>query len=140
MRCSRYRDDGRDEPGEIMARVDSLPAATPAFCLAVRRQSGLQPRAADRARRRNGHSFARKPGQHFPTLVRRTRLADSQPEGAVRGHDDDCDALEACSSSKSQPRCVLKIVVFDDADYSYAHALAAHYPRCRLLQWAIPRR
>jgi 7-carboxy-7-deazaguanine synthase len=41
----------------------------------------------------------------------------------------DWDAFEAClKAARGQPRCVLKIVVFDDADYSYAQALAAHYP------------
>jgi len=91
--------------------------------------------------RRNGHSFAWKPRAAFPTLVRRTRLADSQPEGAVRGHDDRLRCARSVpQAARGQPRCVLKIVVFDDADYSYAHALAAHYPALPVyLQWAIPR-
>jgi 7-carboxy-7-deazaguanine synthase len=41
----------------------------------------------------------------------------------------DWDALEAClEAAWGKPRCVLKIVVLDDADYSYARMAAARYP------------
>src|SRR5260370_29514408 len=41
----------------------------------------------------------------------------------------DWDAFEAClTAARGRPRCVLKIVVFDDADYGYAQAVAARYP------------
>jgi len=40
----------------------------------------------------------------------------------------DLDALDAClEAAKGRPRRVLKIVVFDDADYSHARALAERY-------------
>jgi len=41
----------------------------------------------------------------------------------------DWDAFDACLTAASgRPRSVLKIVVFDDADYGYAQAVAARYP------------
>jgi 7-carboxy-7-deazaguanine synthase len=41
----------------------------------------------------------------------------------------DWDAFETClQAARGQPRCVLKIVIFDDADYGYGQTLAAHYP------------
>jgi 7-carboxy-7-deazaguanine synthase len=41
----------------------------------------------------------------------------------------DWDALDACVSiGKQGPRCVLKIVVFDDIDYSYARTVSARHP------------
>jgi 7-carboxy-7-deazaguanine synthase len=47
----------------------------------------------------------------------------------VRRTAVDWDAVEEClKAARGQPRCVLKIVVFDDADYAYAQVLAAHYP------------
>jgi 7-carboxy-7-deazaguanine synthase len=41
----------------------------------------------------------------------------------------DWDAFDAClRAAKGRPSCVLKIVVFDDDDYSYAQMVAARYP------------
>jgi len=41
----------------------------------------------------------------------------------------DWDAFDAClRAAKGRPSCVLKIVVFDEDDYSYARMVAARYP------------
>jgi hypothetical protein len=41
----------------------------------------------------------------------------------------DWNNLENClKAAQGKPRCVLKIVVFDDADYSFARTAAARYP------------
>lgn len=51
------------------------------------------------------------------------------PKPPSSGMATDWDPFEAClRAAKQRPRCVLKIVVFNDADYSYAQAVAARYP------------
>jgi 7-carboxy-7-deazaguanine synthase len=51
------------------------------------------------------------------------------PKPPSSGMTTDWNALEACvEAAEGKPRCVLKIVVFDDADYCYAQAVAARYP------------
>ena len=41
----------------------------------------------------------------------------------------DWNVLQACiEAAQGKPRCALKIVVFDDTDYSYAQTAAARHP------------
>src|SRR5437870_6318828 len=50
----------------------------------------------------------------------------SCPKPPSSGMTTDWNALEAClEAAQRKPHCVLKIVVFDDADYSYAQTAAA---------------
>jgi len=57
-------------------------------------------------------------------------IDDNRLQGSLSaGVTVDWDNFESClKAARGQPRCVLKIVVFDNADYSYAQALAARYP------------
>jgi 7-carboxy-7-deazaguanine synthase len=51
------------------------------------------------------------------------------PKPPSSGMTTDWKALEHCvKATDGKPPCVLKIVVFNDADYSYVQAVAARYP------------
>jgi 7-carboxy-7-deazaguanine synthase len=55
------------------------------------------------------------------------------PKPPSSGMTTDWDALGACvEAAGGRPRCVLKIVVFDEADYAYARAVASHYPNLKV--------
>ena len=51
------------------------------------------------------------------------------PKPPSSGTSTDWAAFDAClAAAASGPRTVLKVVVFDDANYDYAHMVAARYP------------
>jgi 7-carboxy-7-deazaguanine synthase len=51
------------------------------------------------------------------------------PKPPSSGTVTNWEAFEAClDAAEGRPRVVLKIVVFDEADYGYAQAAAARYP------------
>jgi 7-carboxy-7-deazaguanine synthase len=51
------------------------------------------------------------------------------PKPPSSGMVTNWEAFEAClDAAEGRPRVVLKIVVFDEADYGYAQAAAARYP------------
>ena len=54
-------------------------------------------------------------------------LLTLSPKPPSSGMETDWDALDACVASGAA-RVVLKIVVFDEADYAYAREVAARYP------------
>ena len=49
------------------------------------------------------------------------------PKPPSSGMETDWDALRECASL-APDRCLLKIVVFDEADYAYARTIAARFP------------
>ncbi len=127
-----YRDEwAAMTPGGIMARVDELAGGTPAFVSLSGGNPALQPLAPLIALgRRNGHSFALETQGSIsqPWFAELDWLILS-PKAPSAGMTIDCDALEAClKAAKGRPCCVLKIVVFDDADYGYAQTMAVRYP------------
>ena len=62
-------------------------------------------------------------------MVCRARLADPESEAAVIWHDDRLERSRSLvEAANGRARCVLKIVVFDEADYAYARIAAAHCP------------
>lgn len=51
------------------------------------------------------------------------------PKPPSSGMSTDWSSFDAClAAAASGPRTVLKVVVFDDADYDYAHMASARYP------------
>jgi 7-carboxy-7-deazaguanine synthase len=62
-------------------------------------------------------------------MVRRSRLADLEPETTVVSDGDRLvragRVLQCCGGATA---CVLKIVVFDNADYDFARTVSARYP------------
>jgi 7-carboxy-7-deazaguanine synthase len=114
-----------------MARVNQLAGGNPVLVSLSGGNPALQ--ALDpliALGRRNRHSFALE----TQGSVSQPWFADLDwlilgPKPPSSGMATDWDAFEAClRAAKQRPRCVLKIVVFNDADYSYAQAVAARYP------------
>jgi 7-carboxy-7-deazaguanine synthase len=127
-----YRDEWTPmRPAAIMARVNELTGGRAVLVSLSGGNPALQPMAPLIALgRESGHRFALETQGSIsqPWFAELDWLILS-PKPPSAGVTVDWDAFEAClKAARGQPRCVLKIVVFDDADYSYAHALAAHYP------------
>jgi 7-carboxy-7-deazaguanine synthase len=117
-------------PAAIMARVNELAGGKPVLVTLSGGNPALQPLAPLIALgRESGHSFALETQGSIPQpwfaelgwLI----LSPKPPSAGMRV---DQDALDAClKAARGRPRCILKIVVFDDADYSYARDTAARH-------------
>jgi 7-carboxy-7-deazaguanine synthase len=127
-----YRDEWTPmTPAAIMARVNELAGGRPVLVSLSGGNPALQPLAPLIALgRENGHSFALETqGSISQFWFAELDWLILSPKPPSAGVTVDWDAFEAClKAARGQPRCVLKIVVFDDADYTYAQALAAHHP------------
>jgi 7-carboxy-7-deazaguanine synthase len=119
-------------PAEIMARVDELAGGKPVLVTLSGGNPALQPLAPVIALgRERGHSFALETqgsiSQPWFAELDWLILSPKPPSAGVGTY---ANAVEAClAAAKGRPRCVLKIVVFDDDDYSYAQRVAARYPQ-----------
>jgi 7-carboxy-7-deazaguanine synthase len=127
-----YRDEWTPmTPAEIIARVNELADGRPVLVSLSGGNPALQPLAPLIALgRERGHSFALETqGSVAQPWFAELDWLILSPKPPSAGVMVDWDAFEACLTvAKAQPRCVLKIVVFDDDDYSYAQAFAARYP------------
>jgi 7-carboxy-7-deazaguanine synthase len=127
-----YRDEWTPmTPGAIMARVNELAGGEPVLVSLSGGNPALQPLAPLIALgRQSGHGFALETqgsiSQPWFAELDWLILSPKPPSADVTV---DRDAFEAClNAARGQPRCALKIVIFDDADYGYAKGLAACYP------------
>jgi 7-carboxy-7-deazaguanine synthase len=127
-----YRDEWTPmTPAAIMARINELAGGKPVLVSLSGGNPALQPLAPLIVLGRDsGHSFALETqgsiSQPWFAELDWLILSPKPPSAGVRV---DRAAFEACLKAASErPRCVLKIVIFDDADYSYAQVMAAHYP------------
>ena len=128
--------DHRDEwaamtPPEIMAQVNDLAGGEPVLISLSGGNPALQPLAALIALgRRGGHSFALETQGSVPQAwFAELDWLILSPKPPSSDMTTDWNALEACvEAARGRPRCVLKIVVFDDADYAYARTAAARHP------------
>jgi 7-carboxy-7-deazaguanine synthase len=118
-------------PGDIMARVMELTGGKAVLISLSGGNPALQPLGSLIALgRSSGHSFALETQGSVP----QEWFADLDwlvlsPKPPSSGMTTDWSALAAClDAARERPRCALKIVVFDDADYVYAQAVAAHHP------------
>jgi len=127
-----YRDEWKlMTPADIMARVTQLAGGNPVLVSLSGGNPALQ--ALDSLialGRRKGHSFALETqgsvAQPWFAELDWLILSPKPPSSSMA---TDWDAFDAClRAAKGRPSCVLKIVVFDDDDYSYAQMVAARYP------------
>ncbi len=78
--------------------------------------------------RAKGYRFAAETqGSIVPDWFADLNVLTLSPKPPSSGMETDLDALDRCVASGAG-RTVLKIVVFDEADYAYARAIAARYP------------
>ena len=127
-----YRDEWTPmTPGAIIARVNKLAGGEPVLISLSGGNPALQPLAPLIALgRESGHSFALE----TQGSISQPWFADLDwlilsPKPPSAGVTVDREAFEGCLNAASgQPRCALKIVIFDDSDYGYAKGLAACYP------------
>ena len=127
-----YRDEWTlMSPPKIMARVNELAGDSSVLISLSGGNPALQLLAAVIALgRRHSHSFALETqGSVSQAWFAELDWLILSPKPPSSGMTTDWNALEAClEAAQGKPRCVLKIVVFDDADYSYAQTAAARHP------------
>lgn len=118
-------------PTDVMRRVDELAGGKPVLVSLSGGNPALQPLAELIARGRGtGHSFA----METQGSVSQTWFADLDwlvlsPKPPSSGTTTEWNAIDACvEATKGRARCVLKMVIFNDADYSYAQTAAARFP------------
>ena len=82
----------------------------------------------------NGHSFAMETqGSVAQPWFAKLDWLILSPKPPSSGMTTDWDALGACvEAAGGRPRCVLKIVIFDEADYAYARTVASHHPNLKV--------
>ena len=118
-------------PADIMARVEELAGGNPVLVSLSGGNPALQPLASFiTLGRRNGHTFALETqGSLAQPWFAELDWMVLSPKPPSSGIATDWDAFEACLQATSgRPHSVLKIVIFDDADYTYARTVAARYP------------
>jgi 7-carboxy-7-deazaguanine synthase len=117
---------------EILARVDELAANKPVLVTLSGGNPALQPfEALIELGHCKGHSFALETqgsvAQPWFTNLDWLILSPKPPSSK---YVTEWNAVEAClAAANDGPRCALKIVVFDDADYAYAREGMARFPR-----------
>jgi 7-carboxy-7-deazaguanine synthase len=117
-----YRDEWTQmTTSEILARVNELAALQPLDDLCTLGHV-------------NGHSLAMETqGSVAQPWFANLDWLILSPKPPSSGMTTDWDALGACvKAAGGRPRCVLKIVVFDEADYAYARTVASHYPNLEI--------
>jgi 7-carboxy-7-deazaguanine synthase len=118
-------------PPEIMARVNELAGGDAVLVSLSGGNPALQPLADLIALGRSkGHGFAMETqgsvSQPWFAELDWLILSPKPPSSQTA---TDWDRFDDCvGATAGRPRCALKIVVFDDADYSYARMAAARYP------------
>jgi 7-carboxy-7-deazaguanine synthase len=127
-----YRDEWTPMmPAAIMARVNELAGGKPVLVSLSGGNPALQPLAPLIALgRESGHSFALETQGSLPQpWFAELDWLILSPKPPSSGMAIDWDTFDAClAAAKGRPRCALKIIVFNDADYAYAQMVAAQYP------------
>jgi 7-carboxy-7-deazaguanine synthase len=115
---------------EILARVNLLAGGKPILVTLSGGNPALQPlESLIRLGRCHGHTFALETQGSMaqPWLAELDWIVFS-PKAPSSGIETDWNAFEAClRAARGQPRCALKIVIFDDADYGFARHVSARY-------------
>ena len=118
-------------PAEILARVNELAGGQPVLVSLSGGNPALQPlHDVIALGRRHGHSFAMETqgsvAQDWFASLDWLILSPKPPSSRMT---TDWNALNLCvKSAGTQTRCVLKIVVFDEADYDFARTASSRYP------------
>jgi 7-carboxy-7-deazaguanine synthase len=131
-----YRDEWTQmTTSEILARVNELAANQHVLISLSGGNPALQP-LDDLCTlgHVNGHSLAMETqGSVAQPWFANLDWLILSPKPPSSGMTTDWDALGACvKAAGGRPRCVLKIVVFDEADYAYARTVASHYPNLEI--------
>ncbi|HET7383281.1 MAG TPA: 7-carboxy-7-deazaguanine synthase QueE [Pseudolabrys sp.] len=122
-------------PSEILARVDQLAANQPVLISLSGGNPALQPLdSLITLGRRSGYSFAMETqGSVAQPWFANLDWLILSPKPPSSGMAADWNALDACiEAAGARPRCVLKIVVFDEADYGYARTAASRCPNLKI--------
>ena len=131
-----YRDEWSwMTPAEILTRVNELAGGGPVLVSLSGGNPALQPLGALIALGRpQGHTFAfETQGSVARSWFAMLDWLIFSPKPPSAGVATDWNAFDAClSASQQQPRCVIKVAIFDDADYEYARAVGARYPELPL--------
>lgn len=118
-------------PVEILARVDALAGGHPTLITVSGGNPALQPVGSLIAHGRGrGHSFALETqGSIAQPWFSELDWMVLSPKPPSSGMATDWGMVEACvTAAADRPRCALKVVIFDNADYSYARTAAARFP------------
>jgi 7-carboxy-7-deazaguanine synthase len=118
-------------PGDILARVEQLTGGRPILVTLSGGNPAIQPLGPlIILGRERGYSFAMETqGSIACSWFAALDCLILSPKPPSSGMSTDWAAFEAClSAAASGPRTVLKIVVFDEADYAYARRAAGRYP------------
>ena len=128
----RYHDEWvAMSPADIMARVDELTGGHPTLVTVSGGNPALQPVGPLIAHGRSkGHSFALETqGSVVQPWFSELDWMILSPKPPSSGMETDWATVDYCiAAAAGRPRCVLKIVIFDDADYCYAQIAAARFP------------
>jgi 7-carboxy-7-deazaguanine synthase len=119
-------------PAEIGSRVDQLTSNTAALVTLSGGNPALHPLGpVIEIGHAKGYTFALEtqgsmPAPWFAALD--WLIVSPKPPSSHMVTD--WHALDACfEAARQRPRCALKIVVFDDADYNYARNVSTRYPK-----------
>ncbi len=118
-------------PEAIIARVNELAGGQPILVTLSGGNPAIQPLAPLIASgHAQGHRFALETqGSIAPPWLKDLDWLVLSPKPPSSGVAPDWPALAAAiAAAANRPRSVLKIVVFDDADYAYAREAAARHP------------
>lgn len=118
-------------PADIMKRVDELVGGKPVLVTVSGGNPALQPiNGLIEIGRGRGHSFALETQASIAKpWFRELDWMILSPKPPSSGMATDWAAVGACiAAAAGRTRCVLKIVIFDDADYAYAQEAAARFP------------
>jgi len=129
----QYRDEWTlMTPADIMARVNELAGGKRVLITLSGGNPALHPLSPLIAlgRRNGGHDLALETqGSMAQPWFADLDWLILSPKPPSSGMVTDWDAFDAClDAAKGRPRAVLKIVVFDEADYRYAQEAAARHP------------
>ena len=131
-----YRDEWTlMTPAEILTRVNDLAANQPVLISLSGGNPALQP--LDNLislGRYSGHSFALETqGSVAQPWFAKLDWLILSPKPPSAGMHTDWNALDACvEAAGARPYCVLKIVVFDEIDYSFARTVASRCPKLKV--------
>jgi 7-carboxy-7-deazaguanine synthase len=118
-------------PAEIATRIDELASNNSVLVTLSGGNPALQPLAPliDLGHAK-GHIFALETqGSVASPWFSELDWLILSPKPPSSHMTTDWDALDTCIGTANQrPHCVLKIVVFDDADYHYARIISTRYP------------
>lgn len=118
-------------PDQVWERVRALSAGRPLTVSLSGGNPAIQPLGPLIARgQAEGYRFALETqGSVAPGWLGRLDLLTLSPKPPSSGMETDWARLDLCRErARPVPSTVLKIVVFDEADYAYAREVAARYP------------